>query len=60
MAQARGANAEALATYRQSVLKAVQDVENAFVALSQTELRRLELQDEVCDAALLRASNQVN
>ncbi|AXF08419.1 NodT family efflux transporter outer membrane factor (OMF) lipoprotein [Paraburkholderia sp. GV068] len=51
--QARGANAEALALYRQAVLKAAEDVENAFTALSQTEARRQELQDEV--ASLTRA-----
>ena len=51
--QARGANAEALAIYRQSVLKAAEDVENAFTALSQTELRRRELEDEV--SSLTRA-----
>jgi NodT family efflux transporter outer membrane factor (OMF) lipoprotein len=47
VAQARGANAEALALYRQTVLKAAEDVENAFMALAQTEARRQELQDEV-------------
>ncbi len=51
--QAKGANAEALAVYRQSVLKAAEDVENAFTALSQTDARRQELQDEV--TALIRA-----
>lgn len=45
--QARGANAEALAVYRQAALKATEDVENAFTTLSQTESRRKELQDEV-------------
>ncbi|CAN7632705.1 efflux transporter outer membrane subunit [Paraburkholderia terricola] len=45
--QARGANAEVLALYRQAVLKAAEDVENAFTALSQTEARRQELQGEV-------------
>ena len=47
VAQARGANAEALAQYRQAALKATEDVENAFTTLSQTESRRQELQDEV-------------
>lgn len=51
--QARGANAEALAEYRQAVLKAAEDVENAFMSLAQTDARRQELQDEV--AALVRA-----
>jgi NodT family efflux transporter outer membrane factor (OMF) lipoprotein len=53
VAQARGANAQALAEYRQAVLKACEDVENALVTLSQTELRNNELADEV--AALTRA-----
>ncbi|RDS83517.1 TolC family protein [Dyella monticola] len=37
VAQARGANAEALATYRQAMLGATEDVENAIVALSELE-----------------------
>lgn len=45
--QARGANAEALAQYREAALKATEDVEDAFVTLSQTELRARELQQEV-------------
>ena len=53
VAQARGANAQALAEYRQAVLKACEDVENALVTLSQTELRNNELADEV--TALTRA-----
>ncbi|BAN28219.1 efflux transporter outer membrane subunit [Caballeronia insecticola] len=50
---ARGAYAEALAQYREAALKATEDVENAFVTLSQTELRTQELQEEV--NALIRA-----
>jgi outer membrane protein TolC len=38
--QARGANAEALLWYRNSVLRAAEDVEDAFNALSQSEARR--------------------
>lgn len=37
VAQAKGVNAEALATYRQSMLRATEDVENAIVALSELE-----------------------
>ncbi|HUA81326.1 MAG TPA: efflux transporter outer membrane subunit [Dyella sp.] len=37
VAQAKGKNAEALATYRQSMLRATEDVENAIVALSELE-----------------------
>jgi outer membrane protein TolC len=47
VAQARGANAEALAVYRQTVLRAVEDVENALSGLAQTEAHVIELQDEV-------------
>jgi NodT family efflux transporter outer membrane factor (OMF) lipoprotein len=50
---ARGANAEALAIYRQTVLKAAEDVENAFVSLTETQARRVELDGEV--ASLQRA-----
>ncbi len=53
VASARGADAEALARYRQSVLRAAEDVENAFTALTQTETRTQQLQDEV--ASLTRA-----
>ena len=53
VAQARGANAEALVQYRLAALKATEDVENAFTALSQTQARRQELDDEV--VALTRA-----
>lgn len=47
VAQARGANAEALAIYRQSVLRAVEDVENALSMLSQTEAYVTQLQAQV-------------
>src|SRR5260370_38161684 len=50
---ARGADAEALARYRQSVLRAAEDVEDAFVTLVQPELRMRELEDE--GASLTRA-----
>lgn len=53
VAQARGGEAEALARYRLSVLRATEDVENAFTALVQTEIHRQELAWEV--AALKRA-----
>ncbi len=45
--QAKGANAEALAVYRQSVLHAAEDVENSLVTLSQTQLRLAEIQDQI-------------
>jgi outer membrane protein TolC len=45
--QARGANAEALVDYRQSVLKAAEDVENAIASLSETEAYNVEVHAEV-------------
>ncbi|NHN90044.1 efflux transporter outer membrane subunit [Acetobacter conturbans] len=51
--QARGANTEALARYRLTVLRAAEDVENAFTTLSQTEERTGELESQV--ASLTRA-----
>jgi NodT family efflux transporter outer membrane factor (OMF) lipoprotein len=53
VAQARGANAEALAVYRQAVLRAAEDVENALVILAQTEIHVVQLRDQV--QSLLRA-----
>ncbi len=51
--QARGANGEALAQYRETVLKAAQDVEDAFITLTETEQRTKQVEDEV--ASLQRA-----
>jgi NodT family efflux transporter outer membrane factor (OMF) lipoprotein len=53
VAQAKGANAEALARYRQAVLRAAEDVEDAFTSLVQLEAHQQELLTEV--AALKRA-----
>jgi len=53
VAEARGSNAEALARYRQSVLRAAEDVENAFTTMAQTEIHVTQLRDEV--DALVRA-----
>ena len=50
--QARAANAEALLLYRNSVLHAAEDVEDAFNALAQSEARRDEVLREI--AALQR------
>lgn len=47
VAQAKGANAEALATYRQSMLRATEDVENAIVALAELEAQHRDLTQEV-------------
>jgi NodT family efflux transporter outer membrane factor (OMF) lipoprotein len=51
--QARGANAEALVTYRQAILKAAEDVEDALNGLAQNEIYTTELQGEV--ESLMRA-----
>jgi NodT family efflux transporter outer membrane factor (OMF) lipoprotein len=53
VAQAKGADAEALAHYRQSILHAVEDVDNAFTSLIRLGVHSQELQHEV--AALKRA-----
>ncbi|HEY1397250.1 efflux transporter outer membrane subunit [Roseateles sp.] len=47
VAQAKGGNAEALALYRQSVLKAAQDVEDSLTVLVQTQLRLNQVQEQV-------------
>jgi NodT family efflux transporter outer membrane factor (OMF) lipoprotein len=47
VAQAKGANAEALALYKQSVLRAAEDVENSLMLLTQTQIHVQELQDQV-------------
>ena len=53
VAQANSANAQALLIYRQTVLRATEDVENAFMALAQLELQTHDLRDEA--DALVRA-----
>ena len=45
--QARGANAEALVEYRQSVLKAAEDVENSLATLAETQAYIAEVEGEV-------------
>jgi NodT family efflux transporter outer membrane factor (OMF) lipoprotein len=55
VAQTRGANAEALAVYRLAVLRAAEDVENAFMGLTQTEIHVVQLQEQV--QALEKARN---
>ncbi|MDH0864711.1 TolC family protein [Mitsuaria sp. GD03876] len=47
VAQARGARAEALGQVRQRMLRATEDVENAIVTLSELELQRGDLAQEV-------------
>jgi NodT family efflux transporter outer membrane factor (OMF) lipoprotein len=53
--QAHGANAEALIQYRSSVLRATENVEDAFSALAQSELQRDEIFREI--GALQRAED---
>ena len=53
VAKARGANAKALFEYRQTVLKAIEDVEDAFSEFTQSALRQKELRAEV--ASLTRS-----
>ncbi|HEY2774016.1 MAG TPA: TolC family protein [Candidatus Binatia bacterium] len=47
VAEARGAEAEALARFRSSILRAAEDVENAFMLLAESEARSNELASEV-------------
>ena len=47
VAQAKGANAEALAQYRQSMLRATEDVEDAITALAELEVQHRDLTQEV-------------
>lgn len=56
VAQARGVEAEALADYRQTALRATQDVETALVGLTQGRQEVLGLQQQV--ASLTRARDQ--
>jgi outer membrane protein TolC len=58
VASARGADAEALLHYKLAVLKAAEDVENAFIGLVQTEIRTRELQDEVLSLTRARDLSQ--
>jgi len=56
VAQAKGANAEALAIYRQSMLRATEDVENAIVSLTQLESQHDLLSSEVAAHEKARAA----
>jgi outer membrane protein TolC len=58
VASARGADAEALARYRLAVLRAAEDVENAFIGLVQTEIRTQELSNEVSSLTRARDLSQ--
>src|SRR6266508_185121 len=54
----RGANAEALLQYRSVVLRAAEDVENAFTLLVQSENRRNEILREIAELQRVRDLSQ--
>jgi len=54
VAQARGANAEALIQYQSSALHAAEDVEDAFSLLVQSENRRNEILHEIAELQRVR------
>jgi NodT family efflux transporter outer membrane factor (OMF) lipoprotein len=56
--QAEGANAEALLRYRNAMLHATEDVENAIVSLVQLEAQGGELDDEVAAHDRARAASE--
>ena len=58
VARAKGVNQEALARYRQSILRATEDVENAIVTLVQLEKQSAELADEVAARQRARSAAQ--
>jgi NodT family efflux transporter outer membrane factor (OMF) lipoprotein len=58
VAQANSAHREALLAYRQSVLRATEDVENAFTSLAQLQIQIHELGDEVDALRRARESSQ--
>jgi NodT family efflux transporter outer membrane factor (OMF) lipoprotein len=58
VASARGADAEALAHYKLAVLRAAEDVENAFIGLVQAEIRTRVLQSEVLSLTRARDLSQ--
>lgn len=59
VAGAKGAEKEALARYRQAVLRASEDVEDAFVALVETEAHAKEVRSEVSSLTRARDSAQM-
>lgn len=56
--QARGANAEALTAYRQTVLHAAEDVENSFITLSEFQNRQDETNREIASLQRVRDRSQ--
>ncbi|PFH09991.1 NodT family efflux transporter outer membrane factor (OMF) lipoprotein [Collimonas sp. PA-H2] len=58
VARAKGANAEALAHYRQAMLRATEDVENALVMQTELEAERQEVLREVAADVRARDSSE--
>jgi NodT family efflux transporter outer membrane factor (OMF) lipoprotein len=58
VAQANSASTQALLQYRQAVLRAAEDVENAFMTLAQLELQSHDLENEVDALARARDASQ--
>jgi NodT family efflux transporter outer membrane factor (OMF) lipoprotein len=58
VAQANSANAQALLAYRQTILRAAEDVENSFMSLAQLELQAQELATEVDALGRARDASQ--
>ncbi|MDN0075361.1 TolC family protein [Crenobacter sp. SG2303] len=58
VAAAKGGEAEALARYRQSMLRATEDVENAIVTLTQLEAQGLELKVQVAAQTQARDTSE--
>jgi NodT family efflux transporter outer membrane factor (OMF) lipoprotein len=58
VAQADSANAQALLAYRQTILRATEDIENSFMSLAQLELQSHELTTEVDALGRAREASQ--
>jgi NodT family efflux transporter outer membrane factor (OMF) lipoprotein len=58
VAEATSTHAQALLAYRQAVLRATEDVENAFMSLAQLELQTRDLTDEVNALARARDASE--
>jgi outer membrane protein TolC len=59
VAAARGRQAEALAAYRLTVLRAAEEVENAFTDLAQQQVRAAALKEEVDQLTIARRQAQM-
>ena len=58
VAAAKGKDAEALAAYRLAVLRAAEDVENAFTSLTQDELQAAALDRQIAELTISRRQAQ--